>query len=130
MITLHRLFVPTGKSSLTIARCDVKGLACSLDDLAGQESPEDYHLALGSYALKSSTKIEQILVNFETPRGTSTILAPEFVKYSRRQIARTFWGICMPLDTFSVWRLLLGCLISFTTIRTWEKGNYLRKFSV
>lgn len=57
----------------------MKGTACDL----GQESPEDHHLALGAYALKSSDKIEQVLVNFESPRGMSTFLARRLVKYSR-----------------------------------------------
>ncbi|CEJ54056.1 hypothetical protein PMG11_00381 [Penicillium brasilianum] len=92
IITLHRFFVPAGKSSLIIARCDLKGFACPLDDLSEQESPEDYHLALGGYALKSSTKIEQILVNFETPRDREDFLRQ---LYAARYLQRmeTAFGI-------------------------------------
>jgi hypothetical protein len=47
----------------------MKDIPCSLDDLSAQESPEDYHLALGTYALRSTAKAEQVLVNFENSRG-------------------------------------------------------------
>lgn len=72
-----------GWSSLIIGRCDIKGTACLLDDLAKQGYPEDYHLALGAHALKTSDKIEQILVNFESPRGMSISMTSILAEYLR-----------------------------------------------
>lgn len=83
MITLNRFFVPVGRSSLIIARCDMKDIPCSLDDLSAQEFPEDYKLALGPYALQSTAKAEQVLVNFENPRGMSNVLVSTLVKCLR-----------------------------------------------
>lgn len=103
MITLNRFWVPVGRSSLIIARCDMKDIPCALNDLSAQESPEDYKLALGEYALKSTAKAEQVLVNFEKSRGMSNVLVSTLVTCSRLQIAMNFWGICTLLDTCSVW---------------------------
>ena len=61
----------------------MKGTVAPLGELSGQESPEDYHLALGAYALKSSDKIEQVLVNFESPRGMFFFQGYRLVKCSR-----------------------------------------------
>lgn len=82
MTTLHRSFIPAGRSSLIIARYDLKDAACTLDDLSAQESPEDYRVALGGYALRSSAKTEQVLVNFENTRGMSNDPASIFVRCS------------------------------------------------
>jgi hypothetical protein len=83
MTTLNRFFVPVGRSSFIIARCDMKDIPCSLDDLSAQESPEDYHLALGAYALKSTAKAEQVLVNFENSRGMFNVRISTLIICSR-----------------------------------------------
>ncbi|KAJ5157043.1 uncharacterized protein N7482_008143 [Penicillium canariense] len=85
MILSERIFVPAGKCSLILARCDMKDLVCPLNDLSAQENPEDFKLALGAYALKSSSKAEQVLVNFEEPQDRDRFLGHLYaVRYLQR----------------------------------------------
>lgn len=81
-MTTHRPFIPAGRSSLIIPRYDLKNVACSLDDLSAQESPEDYRVAIGGYALRSGATTEQVLINFENSRGMSDDLASISVRCS------------------------------------------------
>jgi len=74
-MTTHRPLIPAGRSSLIIPRYDLKNVACSLDDLSAQESPEDYRVVIGGYALRSGATTEQVLINFENSRGMSDDLA-------------------------------------------------------
>lgn len=74
---------------LIIARCDVKGSTCSLDDLATREDREDYRLALGTFALKSNPGAQQVLVNFDNAQGTVMILASKDTRNSSQQIAKS-----------------------------------------
>lgn len=67
---IRRFVTPAGKSGLIIARCDVKGPTCLLDDLvATRDDREDFQLSVGKYALKPSPDAQQILVNFESAQG-------------------------------------------------------------
>lgn len=81
-MTTHRPFIPAGRSSLIIPRYDVKNVACSLDDLSTQDTPEDYRVAIGGYALRSGAATEQVLINFENSRGKSYYLASILMRCS------------------------------------------------
>lgn len=69
MRPIGRFVAPVGTSSLIIARCDNKHSVCLVDDLDSLEDKGSFHLILGNYALKSSPKSQQILVNFEKSQG-------------------------------------------------------------
>lgn len=64
-----RFVTPAGESSLIIARCDVKGSTCLLDDLATRDDKDEFQLSVDQYAFKSSPETQQILVHFENARG-------------------------------------------------------------
>lgn len=66
---IERFVTPAGESSLIIARCDVKGSACLLDDLPTRDDKEEFQLSVDAYALKSTPGAQQILVNFENAQG-------------------------------------------------------------
>lgn len=86
---IERSVAPIGKTSLIIARCDVKGSICSLDDLAAREDREDYQLALGTFALKSNPGAQQVLVNFDNAQGAVMILASIDTRNSPQKIAKS-----------------------------------------
>lgn len=65
----ERFFVPVGEASLIIGCCNERGTVCPVSDLETRDDKDDFKLALGSFALKSGPKHQQVLVNFETVHG-------------------------------------------------------------
>ncbi|KAJ5210638.1 hypothetical protein N7491_010445 [Penicillium cf. griseofulvum] len=74
MQTVERFVVPVGKCSLIIAQCNTKGGVCPLSELGERDNNDGFNLALGEFALKSTSGSQQVLVNFDNVQDREKFL--------------------------------------------------------